>query len=399
MNNTEDFADNRKSDFSLIIDENGIIKSIVLDDSFFFKKGRNIKDNFVFNLIPKKDTFFDLLLKRVKSEGFFVEKEDISFVFFCKVLQEDILFGGSKDLTKCIEIIEKTETVIKEDLDVLKLSAKKALHGTDPFTLNEQLFLEMSGLNNELINVRRELSRKNKELETTIDKKDKITSILAHDLRSPISQVIMGCEFLTESTINKLSEKENEILGLMLLSSEYLLSLLTDILELYQFNSGKFQIIPEKTDLGVFLDNNIRLNKIFAEKKRIEILSDFDLQLPYLFIDKIKINQVLNNLISNSIKFSNPGSNIYVKCDILETEVVISVRDYGVGVADDLRDKIFLPFSSGRHSGTSGEKSFGLGLSIVKDIVEKHGGRIWFVSEAGKGSTFSFSLKKGEPPI
>jgi signal transduction histidine kinase len=161
--------------------------------------------------------------------------------------------------------------------------------------------------------------------------------------------------------------------------------------------AGKLQLELKETDLIDLLERNVELNRLMAGRKQIDIIFTPREDLPLLVIDAPKIEQVLNNLISNGIKFSYPGTTVEVLASRREKEVVVSVRDEGQGIPANEIDRLFIPFENLSVKSTGGEQSTGLGLAIVKRIVEGHGGRIWVQSEAGTGSTFSFSLPFIEP--
>src|SRR6185503_7822197 len=115
-----------------------------------------------------------------------------------------------------------------------------------------------------------------------------------------------------------------------------------------------------------------------------------------LHINREKIWRVISNLISNAIKFSPVDSVIKVKAIQKQGNVVIAVKDHGIGIPDNMKDKVFNMFTNAKRPGTIGEKSFGLGLSISKQIIEKHSGKIWFDSVQDKGTTFYISLPKSQ---
>jgi two-component system sensor histidine kinase/response regulator len=145
-------------------------------------------------------------------------------------------------------------------------------------------------------------------------------------------------------------------------------------------------------DLGKLVEHNVSLNALLAQRKNIAVTLRIEGELPALSLDEGKIVQVLNNLISNATKFSQPGTSITVHVAAENAEVRITVRDQGLGIPEDERGKLFQPFGKTSVRSTGGEVSTGLGLAIVRKIVEGHGGRIWVESEVGVGSAFIFTL-------
>jgi signal transduction histidine kinase len=256
----------------------------------------------------------------------------------------------------------------------------------------EDMRKSMVSLNNELNNLTRELNKKNIQLDRLNKLKDQFLGMAAHDLRNPISSIIMFSELVLESEEYEISDDLRQILEVIKNSSEFMLRLLEELLDVVKIESGKLQLNLEKIKIGDFLRKNIEINTLLAAKKDIKLMLNIPEQLPEIFIDPVKIEQVVNNLISNAIKYSLNNTTVTVSAFGSGQHVIISVQDQGQGIPKDEMDKLFIPFAKLSVKGTAGEKSTGLGLSIVKRIVTGHLGRIWVESEVGKGSTFHFTL-------
>ena len=171
-----------------------------------------------------------------------------------------------------------------------------------------------------------------------------------------------------------------------------MLKLINDLLDVAKIESGRLDLELATGDLCGQIEENLTMNRMLAEKKGIRLDFAPECGVPLFRFDPGKIEQVLNNLISNAIKFSAPGTAVTVQASRVNDSVVVSVRDHGQGIPAEELDKLFKPFGKTTVRSTAGEKSTGLGLAICRKIVEGHGGRIWAESEVGKGSTFSFSL-------
>jgi len=170
------------------------------------------------------------------------------------------------------------------------------------------------------------------------------------------------------------------------------LNLLNDLLDISKIESGKVQLNYAKVNYIDFLKSIIEQNQIIARQKDITIsfqqeTNDFIAQ-----IDVQKIEQVLNNLLSNSIKYSETGTDVLLKLSISNNFFKTEVIDQGLGIPKDDIPKIFNPFQTTNVKSTAGEKSTGLGLAITKNIIAEHGGEIYVESEQGKGSNFYFLL-------
>jgi signal transduction histidine kinase len=250
----------------------------------------------------------------------------------------------------------------------------------------------MISLNNELNNLTRELQKKNVQLDQLNQLKNQFLGMAAHDLRNPISSIMMFSEFVLESDDYDISDDLRKIIDVIRTSSEFMLRLLEELLDVVKIESGKLQLNFEKVHPEGFLKKNIEINALLAAKKEIKLVLNIPQPLPEIQIDPVKIEQVLNNLISNAIKYSHNKTTVTISAFSTEQYILISVKDEGQGIPENELQKVFVPFSKMSVKGTAGEKSTGLGLSIVKRIVTGHLGRIWVESEAGKGSAFYLTL-------
>ncbi len=235
-----------------------------------------------------------------------------------------------------------------------------------------------------------QLRELNETLNRLNDEKNKLLGMVAHDLRNPIG-VIVGCsEMILEE--EGLDEESKTLVQNIESTSKFMLRLLNDLLDLSQIESGKLELHRATTDIASLIRQNVELNRIIAKRKNIRVQYTCADNIPDLIVDPGKIEQVLNNLISNAIKFSFPGTVVRVTAEKKAEEVPIAVADEGQGIPPDEVEKIFQPFEKTSVKSTAGEKSSGLGLSIVKKFVEGHLGHIRVASQVGKGTTFYLSL-------
>ena len=171
-----------------------------------------------------------------------------------------------------------------------------------------------------------------------------------------------------------------------------MLRLLNDLLDVSAIESGNLNLNLVKADLVPVIKKNIELNNVIAHKKNIHIHIHQSGLIPEIIFDEGKIEQVLNNLISNAIKYSKQETTINVNISKSDKEIVVAVADQGQGIPETELGKIFKPFERTSVKSTGGEKSTGLGLSIVRKLILGHKGKIWVESKVGEGSTFYFSL-------
>lgn len=259
----------------------------------------------------------------------------------------------------------------------------------------EKLRSSMLGLNNELNNLARELHKKNAQLEKLNKLKNEFIGMAAHDLRNPISSIYSFTDFMLESDSVIDPTDLLMILETIKRSSEFMLNLLNELLDVVKIESGKLDLNLTLTDLEQLLHKNIELNSVIASKKNITLLCNIPQKLPDISVDALKIEQVLNNLISNAIKYSHSNTKVSISAFATDKSIVVTVQDQGQGIPKEELDKLFIPFSKISVRGTAGEKSIGLGLSIVKRIITGHRGRLWVESEVGQGTSFHFSLPFG----
>ena len=263
---------------------------------------------------------------------------------------------------------------------------------------DHKMFEEIAALNNELIRAQRELARRNAELTRINEEKNQLLGIAAHDLRSPLAAIYSCSEFLLDEPPN-LNEDQLEMLRAVKTSSLYMLQLIEDILHLSRMESGKIELHIRRFDPTELATRHVAVNRPIAARKNITIDLDIEPNLPAIEADPHKIEQVLENLISNAIKFSSPQTVVKVTLGRDGPRLKIAVADQGPGIPEAERGKLFLPFSRTSVRPTGGEKSSGLGLAIARKIVEAHRGRIWLESEVGKGSTFVVTLPVQAEPV
>jgi len=244
----------------------------------------------------------------------------------------------------------------------------------------------------DLLEIHRQLEQKNVQLEKLNQEKNHFLSIAAHDLRNPLATIYTAADLITEELKDKTSSETKEFLEMIKHSSKFMRSLIEELLDVSAIDSGKISIHLEPVNLTDLIRNNVSLNRVIAGRKEITVEYRTEDNLPVLQLDRQKIEQVLNNLISNAIKYSFPKSKVEILSRCENNNFIISVSDEGQGIPPAEMNKLFKPFSRTSAKTTSGESSTGLGLVIVRKIIEAHNGRVWAESQVNKGSTFSFSL-------
>ena len=251
-----------------------------------------------------------------------------------------------------------------------------------------------SKTNTQLLLKTEEISELNLKLKHLNNTKDKFFSIIAHDLRSPFNAIMGFSELLAEQIREKNYENIEEYADIIQNSSQRSMDLLKNLLDWARLQTGKIEFKAVDFSLNDIVTETIALLNDAASQKSIQILNTINQEIK-IHADPSMMGTILRNLISNAIKFSNPGGKITISTEQKENELVLLVSDNGTGIskADQLRMfKIEENFSL---KGTQNETGTGLGLILCKEFIEKYEGKIWVESEEGVGSTFYFTLPRG----
>ncbi|MGF7037189.1 tetratricopeptide repeat-containing sensor histidine kinase [Mucilaginibacter lappiensis] len=254
---------------------------------------------------------------------------------------------------------------------------------------SKQDIIAIKALNDQIKEQNSHLEYALTKLELNNQEKDRILRTVAHDLRNPIGGIASLTSVMTEDDY---TDEQKEMLSLIKETSFNSLELINEILEATNIATAKLN--KELIDINTLLYNSVELLRFKAAEKN-QVINFEPLDNPQeLLISREKIWRVISNLISNAIKFSPVNASILVKAVNFENKVHLSVKDHGIGIPDKLKSQVFNMFTEAKRPGTEGEKSFGLGLSICQQIIEKHNGQIWFESDTENGTTFYFSLPK-----
>lgn len=251
---------------------------------------------------------------------------------------------------------------------------------------------ELENKNIELKKLHDELKTSNYRLQKLNEEKNQLLGIAAHDLRSPLCTISSYVSLLAMTLEDNLDEEQKQILDTTNNMLEYMLNLVTEVLDYAKIESGSLSLKKEQFLIDAFLDKSIELNNLLSAPKNIKIVRGDDQKEVVVTADKNKLNQVMDNLLSNAVKYSERNTTVTVYLATKENEVEITVADQGKGIPEHEIGKVFQPFTTTSVKSTAGEKSTGLGLVSVKKIVETHGGEIWVESEEGVGSKFSFTI-------
>jgi signal transduction histidine kinase len=218
--------------------------------------------------------------------------------------------------------------------------------------------------------------------------KQHLFAAITHDLRTPLTVIAWSAERLGMGAPGKLGERQASLVENIRMSTDRLLALVNQLLDLGKLKTGKLQLDLEVTDVASLIQGAVDEIRPWAEDRSLRFDISVSDSIPKLLLDAKRIHQVLVNLLANAVKFSTPGGLITLTAETAGQELAVKVSDTGMGIPAHLQATVFERYEQAHteHDGT------GLGLAIVKGFVLAHGGRVWVESEEGKGSCFTFTL-------
>jgi PAS domain S-box-containing protein len=223
--------------------------------------------------------------------------------------------------------------------------------------------------------------------------KNEFISTVSHELRTPLTSIKGSLGLLAAGVFGQLPPPAQELVDIAQSNCERLVSLVNDILDIEKLEFGQTPLQLTPTDLNPLLQQALAQNQGYADSFNVRLHLDNALPGPLMVsIDSLRLQQVLSNLISNAVKFSTPEGRVDITARLLDDQVEVAVRDYGLGIADEFRSRIFQKFAQADGSDTRTRGGTGLGLSICKTLMERMHGEIGFHSVLGEGSTFYLRL-------
>jgi len=273
--------------------------------------------------------------------------------------------------------------------------------GVDEYIMkpvNLQELMARINVGERIVGLEQKLLEKQRELSDNNQMKNKFIGIVAHDLRNPLISIRGFSELLLKDSKN-FSGEQNEFLDIIHATSRNMLAMINDLLDISRIESGNMHLDLKPGSLKQLIMEKIQIISLQAAKKHITIHKDLS-AIPEIIFDAHRLGQAVDNLITNAIKFSPGGSNVYLRLEQENEQVSFSVTDEGPGIPQEEQHLLFSEFHRLSVRPTGGETSTGLGLTIAKKIIEAHNGRIDFKSRDGMGSTFRLILPiaPGLPP-
>ena len=345
-----------------------------MGDSVFVKDDQSrlllVNDSFctIFGL-PRSEILGKTLAEHVPPE----ERER-----FLKIDQEVIENGLEKINEETLTIGDKTRIISTRKSRFVDKKGEKYLVGAIR-DMTEQKKAEQ------------DLKESEAKFRALNDTKDKLFSIIGHDLRNPFNNILVLSDLLTDSLKTKDVSTCEQYVELINSTAKNTLLLLENLMNWAQTQTGQIQYFSQKINLTSTIQEIIELSNSIAKTKGIS-LNQVESETVEVYSDEKILKTVLRNLISNAIKFTHHGGNIDVITTQHQNEIAISISDNGVGMDQETTKKLFTATTNVSERGTSNEKGSGFGLIICKEFVEKLGGTIWVESRLGKGSDFKFTL-------
>ena len=237
------------------------------------------------------------------------------------------------------------------------------------------------------------MKKLNKELGSINETKDKFFSLIAHDLRGPISSFKMGMDIISDKN-RKFNEKERKkFIDVMKNSSKNVLDLLENLLFWSKSERGIIDFTPKAHKLNGIVNECFLIVKTQADRKGVALTVSIDEDLE-IVCDKNMLTTIIRNLLSNAVKFTPKSGWIIVKVEDNKSDFVFSINDSGVGMSNEELNQLFRLSANRTNYGTDGEKGNGLGLILCKEFIEKHGGELSIESTEGIGTSVSFNIPK-----
>jgi len=223
--------------------------------------------------------------------------------------------------------------------------------------------------------------------------KTEFVSLAAHQLRTPLSAIKWALRMVLDGDLGPITEEQRDFMEKTYSSNERIITLINDLLNVTRIEEGRYLYRPILTDIESVVQFVIDSYKEEIEKRKIKFeFKKPEKKLPKVMLDVEKMRLAIQNLLENAIRYTQPEGRVTASLKYVKKEIEFSIKDTGIGIPKDQQERIFTKFFRGGNAIRLETKGSGLGLFIVKNIIEAHGGKIWFESEEGKGTTFYFTI-------
>lgn len=308
--------------------------------------------------------------------------------------QEELKRRANELEQKNIELAFQNIEKEKQTAALIILSEDLKAQQTELRRANEEILVLNRNLEKRVFERTRELENLNHELKDLNLSKDKFLSVISHDLRNPLTALLISSDVLSHETENHIFDSVQPYIKIINSTSHNILRQLDELVDWAQMQREKTVINPEKIQLVFNVDLSLELLQTYARQKNIVLENKVQFDI-YVNADILMLRSILQNLVTNAIKYTPDGGLITVTAEPLDNMIEVSVTDTGIGMEEVISKNLFINSRSTSLSGTNNEKGTGLGLILVKDFVNQHNGSIRAESEVGKGTAIIFTLPEG----
>ena len=288
---------------------------------------------------------------------------------------------------------QNPDTVINEgDEELITILANQLGAALENARLFEKTWLAHQELEKKVGERTRELTLALEEVKLASKRKSDFVSSVSHELRTPLTSIKGYAAILLSQSLGEIPGPVRQRLEKINIHSDELAKFVNDLLDISRIESGRVSMKREPGDLKHIVEEALDILSVLAKEKQIALSSDIPERLTTILVDSSQIKRVFINLINNAIKFTPPQGKISVTCRKLDSQVEVDITDTGCGIPEEAAEKIFEEFYRVDNPINQEVKGTGLGLALVKNIIEAHKGKIWVKSKVGSGSTFSFTL-------
>jgi PAS domain S-box-containing protein len=305
--------------------------------------------------------------------------------------QEELKRRAKELEEKNIELAFQNTEKEKQTAELIILSEDLKAQQQELRRANEEILLLNKHLEERVFERTRELENLNHELKDLNFSKDKFLSVISHDLRNPLTALLISSDVLIHETENYIFDSIQPYIKVISSTSHNILQQLNELVDWAQMQREKTAIKPEKIQLVFNVDLSLELLKTYARQKDIVLENKVPFDI-YVNADILMLRSILQNLVTNSIKYTPEGGLITVTAQPVDNMIEISVTDTGIGMDEVTSKNLFINSHSTSASGTNNEKGSGLGLILVKDFVNQHNGSIRAESKPGKGTSIIFTM-------
>ncbi|SCY02767.1 ATP-binding protein [Alkaliphilus peptidifermentans] len=325
-----------------------------------------------------------LLVNRAAEKGLGIREKEVLNRHFLETIKREEIF-------QMIDEVKNSEDIksYKKYINITVTTDEKTRH----YRINVRPIMDKDGDNVGVVTLMQDIT-KLKEID---DMKSDFVSTVSHEFRTPLTSISMAAGLLLDKTSGEINENQAELLEAIIEDNERLKNLVSDLLDLSKFESGKVTMDIELQDINEMIEYAVKQFRQRAKDRNISLEIDVKENMPKVNADFNKISWVLTNLVGNALRYTprDGSGKIVIKAKETANKILVSVADNGKGIAEEYQERIFSKFIQVKDDNGDEKGGTGLGLAISKEIINAHGGEIWVDSKLGDGSIFYFSLYVG----